>query len=67
MKLKMNWMKLQGGRKTTQNKLKYERNKRIYDFQQLKAIRSLNESIISGKCTISGIDDDQRNLLEYIV
>ena len=46
------------------NNLKYETNKHIYDFQQLKTIRSFGESIVSGKITVGEADEDQSNLLE---
>ena len=49
------------------NNLKYETSKGIYDYQQIKMIRSFGESIIDGKITISEVDKDQSNLLENIV
>ena len=49
------------------NNLKYQTKKCIYDFQQLKMLRSFGENIISGKIAISKADEDQSNLLEKIV
>ena len=46
---------------------KYEKSKHIYDFQQLKTIRSFAESSINDKTTVSEADEDQRNLLENVV
>ena len=60
-------MKLQGKKKINRNNLKYEKNKRIHDFQQFKTKRSFGVSNNSGEITINEVDEDQSNLLENIV
>ena len=42
--------------------LKYETNKRIYELQQLKTIRTFCENVINGKITISEADEAEINL-----
>ena len=47
--------------------IKYETNKRLYDFQQLKAIKYIGESLTGGKIITKEVDEDQSNLTENTV
>ena len=44
-----------------------KQNKYKYDFQQYKTIRSSGASIYAGKISTDEAEEDQSNLLKYIV
>ena len=45
----------------------YYSSKESFDFKTLKIIRSFDENIYSGKITIDEADQEQADLLEYIL
>ena len=45
----------------------YYSSKEPFDFNAFKTIRSFGESVYSGKITINEADQEQADLLEYIL
>ena len=53
--------------KVKRKNLKYKTNKYVYDFEQVKTIKSFGDRIYTGKIIIDESEIDQRNLLENMV
>ena len=45
----------------------YESNKQVYDFKVFKTIRSFRDSIYNNKIEIHEANEEQADLLEYIL
>ena len=54
-------------KKFNRNKMIYYWSKEPFDFNAFKAKRSFGENIYSGKITIDQADQEQADLLEYIL
>ena len=54
-------------RKVNRNNMIYYSSKEPFDFNAFKTIRSFGENIYSGKITINQADQEQADLLEYIL
>ena len=54
-------------KKVNRNNMIYYSSKEPFDFNAFKTIRSFGENIYSGKITINEADQEQADLLEYIL
>ena len=54
-------------KKVNINRMIYYLSKEPFDFRTLKTIRSFGENIYSGKITINEADQEQADLVEYIL
>ena len=54
-------------KKVNKNNMIYYSSKESFDFNAFKVIRSFGENIYSGKIVINKADQEQADLLEYIL
>ena len=68
LKLKMNKIKFKNTKKkVNRNNMIYYSSKEPFDFRMFKTIRSFGDDIYSSKITINKADQEQSDLVEYIL